>query len=155
MCVCVCVLMLPWVFQCVSVSNKFVRSTSVSVCVGICLYRGDTLSVSVLCVFTWMYNWCVYYLSLTSVCVFDCPFSFAWVGETLFLFLLAYKCDFHLLANPEKKEYGNNREARTSASVDQKWSGRDLTSYNRNTHVHKLCSRGCSEGSDRRPAIHD
>jgi hypothetical protein len=77
-CVCVCVYLLLCVYValsfllCVNMSNKFVRSACVSVFIDICVHRNNAVSVSVFFVFTWIYTWCVYCLSRTSVCVWGC-----------------------------------------------------------------------------------
>lgn len=67
-------------------------------------------------------------------------------------------CVFPPPPTPERTDYKKNcQEVGTSVSVDQKRSGRSLTSYsyNRKTRVHKQYLRGCSDRSGSRPAFHD
>ena len=138
MCVCVCVCIGLCVdvalnfSMCVSVSNKFVRTACVCPFVSTSAYIEANLCLPVCYfVFTWKYIWCVYYLSLTSVCVFGCLNVSFYLPE----YARQYLCFRLLMCLPSSTDSGedrlwknNSREAGTSASVDQKRSGRGLTS---------------------------
>ena len=160
MCVCVCVCICLCVdvalsfSLCVSVSSKFVRSACVCPFVSISAYIGAMLCLSGCCV---CLHGCTFGVSIIFPSrVFGC------LNVSFYLpdYARQYLCFRLLISLPSSTDPGedrlwkkNCREAGTSASVDQKLSGRGLTSYNRKTPVHKQCSRGCSERSGSKPAI--